>query len=189
VHFAKEYVPDGYTIESVCANWFDALVRSSDRYRPPFLEIDDTLTAVGEFEYNFDAIYQSFENHKIGFKMLINDRFYHKNVPDQSSELIGTSIHCNILDFASPRLIEELYVNYYTNFDSAIKSVLLSRQNINSGFLFFGEIPPLETGSRVFYFFTFKDPFSNRIEQIERNFFFCVGYNNLYLNNCEDNNN
>lgn len=190
VHFAKEYLPDGYTAEEVFSTWFDAMVRANDRYTPEWVIDPNTGEYIEsdfkEFEYNFNEIYRAFNKHKIGFNMLINNRFKHSNVPDQPNASNSMPISCEILDFAAPEYINELYVNYYTNFNSEVKSVLLTRQNSSNGSIYTGEIPAQEEGSRVFYRFTYRDPFSNNIETIDRDYFFFTGYDSLHSNDCNN---
>ena len=178
VHFAKEYFPDGYTVEEVFATWFDALVRAADRYKP---EDSDYK----EFEYLFEPIYHAFKEHNIGFNMLINYKFKHSNVADQSDASKPVSVSCEILDFAAPNVLDEVYVNYYTNFSSEVKSVLLTRQTSNTGNTYKGEIPAQEDGARVSYYFSYKDPISGGIDVINRDYFYFSGYKILHRNDCE----
>ncbi len=188
VHYAKEYVPDGYTSEEVFANWFDALVRANDRYRPEWIEDPETGEIIenpNHFEHNFKEVYNAFKKHRIGFNMLINNKFRHSNAPDQPDASKSIPISCEILDFAAPNYIDELYVNYYTNFNSELQSVLLKRENSSNGSTYKGEIPQQDEGSRVFYYFTYKDPFNDgAIDVINRNYFFFTGYDSLHANDC-----
>ncbi|MCL2040093.1 MAG: T9SS type A sorting domain-containing protein [Bacteroidetes bacterium] len=188
VHFAKEYLPDGYTAEEVFANWFDAMVRANDRYKDEYIEDPNTGDIIENpyhFEHNFNEVYQAFNKHKIGFNNLVNNKFRHSNAPDQPDASNPIPISCEILDFATPKNIEQVYVNYYTNFSSGTKSVLLTRQDSPNGSVYTGQIPAQEAGSRVFYSFSYRDPFSNNNDVINRNYFLFVGYDSLHSNNCD----
>jgi hypothetical protein len=189
VHFAKEYLPDGFTAERVFSTWFEALVKAADRFAPEMIwddEIGDWVEVVWEeFEYLFEPIYNAFNKHKIGFNMLINDKFRHTNIPDQLNANSSIPVSCELLDFAAPKIIDEVYLNYYTNFNSELKSVLLTRKSSSTGNTYSGEIPAQEEGSRVFYYFTYKDPFSKNIDIINRDYFCFAGYTKLHENNCD----
>ena len=189
VHFAKEYLPDGFTPESVFSTWFEALVKAADRNTPEFVwdeELEDWAeTNFEKFEYLFEPVYHAFNSHKIGFDMLINEKFTHTDVSDQLDASSPIAVSCEIEEFAAPKVIEEVYLNYYSNFDNEVKSILLTRKSSSTGNTYSGEIPAQAEGSRVFYHFTYKDPFSGNTERINRNFFCFSGYDKLHENDCE----
>ncbi|MDR0927793.1 MAG: T9SS type A sorting domain-containing protein [Ignavibacteria bacterium] len=177
VHFAKSWTPDGNTLDEVFANWFEALVKANEDWR-------DTDTEK-EFEHNFDAINAAFTKHKIGYDLVIQNRFRHTNVEDQPSTTEPIAISCTLEDIAAPKDIEEFYINYYTNWSWEPQRVLLTKQVGSTGITYTGSIPAQSDATRLFYYFTCKNPFSGELIRINRDYFCFVGYTSLYKNTCE----
>ena len=177
-HRAKNYVPDGYTLDAVFSSWFDAVVRANDA-------LDDEDEGQGTFTRNFDEVYAAFEKHGIGFDLLIQNRFNHSNIADQPSATQPISITATISDIPTPREIEEVWVNYYTHINSEPMQVLLTKSPSADGTAYSGEIPAQLDGVRVYYYFTYRNPFSNAVVRINRDYLCFVGYTSKYRYDCE----
>jgi len=135
-----------------------------------------------EYEYLFNHTYHAFNKHAIGFDNLINHKFQHINVDDVTDITASIPIVCSIVDLATPKDIDEVYVNIYTNY-GVYESILLNKQ---ANGVYSGEISPQPEASRIHYYFTYLDPFSNSIARINRDYMCFVGYTELYSNDFED---
>jgi hypothetical protein len=100
-----------------------------------------------EYEYLFEPLYHAFNRHNIGFDNLINYKFSHSNVDDVADNTEPIPISCAIIDLATPRPIDELYLNYYTNYGTN-ESILLEKQSDGT---YTGAIPPQPDASRIHY--------------------------------------
>jgi len=100
-----------------------------------------------EYEYLFEPLYHAFNRHNIRFENLINYKFNHTNVSDVADNNVAIPIECSIIDLATPRPIDELYLNYYTNYGT-FETILLDKQPNGT---YSGAIPPQPDASRVHY--------------------------------------
>ncbi|MBR3090875.1 MAG: T9SS type A sorting domain-containing protein [Bacteroidetes bacterium] len=165
-HFARRETPDAYTVETAFANWFEALVKASDQ-------------GLGEFEY-FDDILDAFNKHNIGFNLLAQTRFNHQQ-PNDNTTLSSTPITATIDEMYVPTQISEVYVNYYTNWDSEVKTILLNQDGNN----FVGELPTPDKPTRYYYYFSMKNPYTEELINSREDYIVFVGYDKVYENNCE----
>ena len=166
VHFARRETPDGFTLDAALSNWFEAIILASDQ-------------GLGEFEY-FDDILNAFDKHNIGFNLLMQTRFEHKE-PADNNNLVAVPVVASISNSYVPTQVSEVYLNYYTNWDSEVKSILLNNDGIN----FSGEFPAPEKPTRYYYYFTMKNPYSNELVASRENYILFVGYEKSYENLCE----
>ena len=176
---AKNYTPDGYTYEEVFTNWFESIILATDKFL-----VDEEDPESGTFVKNFNEIYAAFNKHRIGYDLLIQNRFEHSNIADQPKDA-PIPITATIAEISTPKDIEEIWVNYYTHLNSNMMSVLLTPTVSANGIEYKGEIPAQEDGARLYYHFTYRDPFSGSVNRINRDFFCFVGYDRLYHNSFE----
>lgn len=170
IHLAKNYVPNGYTLSQTFVEWFDAVVRSNDDY---------WNEGAGTYDAYFNEINQAFTKHGIGYDLAIQDRFVHTNAEDVAAGQ-EIPITARIKTLAAPQDIEDMWVNYYTNFDYTVKQVKLTKSASTMGPQYTGAIPGEGTaGTKITYYFTYKNPFSGAVNQIDRNYFSLVGYDLL----------
>lgn len=166
VHFARREAPDAFTLDAALANWFEAVVKAADG-------------GMGEFLY-FDEILQAFDRHKIGFNLLAKTRFEHKGT-DDSEDLISLPIVAQLPELYMPKQVEEVFVNYYTNWDSEVQTIALTK----NGDTYEGKLPKPDKVTRYYYYFTMKNPYNGELIRSPRNHIAFVGYKKLYENNCE----
>ena len=179
---AKNYTPDGWSYEQVFSEWFESVIKATDAFAEYIDEDYDPYET--PYLLNFNEIYTAFNRHKIGYDLLIQNRFTHKNIADQPKNA-PISITATIAEIPAPKAIEDVWVRYYTNINSSTQDVLLTPVETANGIEYSGEIPPQQEGVRLYYHFRYRDPFSNTVHRINNDYYCFVGYNRMYHNDCE----
>ena len=188
VHLAKNYYPDGYTLDDVFANWFEALVKAADSVN--YVLDDDGIATFQEYSHHFNEINSAFIKHGIGFDLYVQNKFEHENVTDVAA---GTPVEIVAkIPVVTPKPIEDVWVNYRTWSGGQPREIKLER----NGDEYRGTIPAHgDDGLRISYYFTYIDPHTggdrkrihSRGDAASRNFeyYYLSGFRSIYKDPCE----